>query len=345
MARGFSDAPADGLPTETAGRYVGTLFDDHGARVYGLCRLLLHDPVEAEDAAQQTFLSAYRSLLSGHAPRNPPVWLSAIARNECRARMRARAAESFLPVAEAGAAGDDVEQIACRQEEIQVLCDALTELPEPQREAIVLREFYGLSYDEVGSASGLSPSAVKSVLFRARKRLKARLLTLRDVSMIAPSPLALREALAQVVPGFGSAEAGASSLAKLASIPLAAKVTGATMSVVAVGALGGAVVEAPDLLRPATAKPAAGAAAPAVPTAESRHAQPITLTAAVPKPRVRTAAGPPAQVPRAEDDREVTEAGEEAEEREAAPPELEREDGNQAVREDEQEHEESSEDD
>ena len=42
--------------------------------VYGVCRLILRDPVEAEDAAQQTFLSAYRALLRGTTPREPDAW-------------------------------------------------------------------------------------------------------------------------------------------------------------------------------------------------------------------------------------------------------------------------------
>ncbi len=72
-----------------AGR-VAALFDEHASMVLGLCRLLLRDHHEAEDAAQQTFVSAYRSLLRGNEPRDDASWLAAIARNECRARIRKR---------------------------------------------------------------------------------------------------------------------------------------------------------------------------------------------------------------------------------------------------------------
>ena len=58
--------------------------------VLGLCRLLLRNPVEAEDAAQQVFLSAHQAILRGSAPRDEAAWVVAIARNECRARIRAR---------------------------------------------------------------------------------------------------------------------------------------------------------------------------------------------------------------------------------------------------------------
>ncbi len=50
---------------------AGELFEAHGRMVYALCRMILRDSVDAEDAAQATFLSAYRSLLGGGGPTSP----------------------------------------------------------------------------------------------------------------------------------------------------------------------------------------------------------------------------------------------------------------------------------
>src|SRR5262249_46230060 len=83
---------------------VGSLFDAHGRMVLGVCRLLWRAPAEAEDAAQQTFLSAHRALLGGGRPRDEAAWLGAIARNECRARIRARL-RAPLPLAETTLSG------------------------------------------------------------------------------------------------------------------------------------------------------------------------------------------------------------------------------------------------
>ena len=72
------------LPTagrSAAGACFETLWAAHARLVRGLCRLLLRDPQEAEDAAQQTFLSAYRSLVSGTRPENGGAWLATIAAN------------------------------------------------------------------------------------------------------------------------------------------------------------------------------------------------------------------------------------------------------------------------
>ena len=67
------------------------LYREHGAAVARLCRSLLRDRAETEDATQQVFLSAHRALLNGAAPREPLAWLLAVARNECYARFRQRA--------------------------------------------------------------------------------------------------------------------------------------------------------------------------------------------------------------------------------------------------------------
>jgi DNA-directed RNA polymerase specialized sigma24 family protein len=82
-----------GLPAlETNGRSHDTeaLYREHHAAVARLCRSLLRDRVEAEDATQQVFLAAHRALLNGSAPREPLAWLLAVARHECYARFRQR---------------------------------------------------------------------------------------------------------------------------------------------------------------------------------------------------------------------------------------------------------------
>jgi RNA polymerase sigma-70 factor (ECF subfamily) len=212
------------------------LFEEHGRMVYGISRLLLRDPLEAEDAAQQTFLSAYRALLAGQEPRDPSAWLGTIARNECRSRARARHAEPLTLVQEP--AGDELHRDVGRREEIQALCAALTELPPQQRDAVVLREFYGLSYAEVAAALGLSGAAVESLLFRGRKRLQEQLRPLRSALGVLVLPVTLRDSLAQALPGFGagaaSTGAGGAVLAKLAAATLVVGTAGTVGTVAGV---------------------------------------------------------------------------------------------------------------
>jgi RNA polymerase sigma-70 factor (ECF subfamily) len=215
---------------------VRGLFEEHGRCVYTLCRHLLRDPVEAEDAAQQTFLSAHRSILGGTAPRDPAGWLAAIARNECRGRIHARMAEP-LPLGVTEGVGDAVEDVARSRADVRELYEAITELPDPQREAVVMREICGLSYDEMSERSGLPVSAVKSVLFRARQSLRSRLSSARALASAGSIALAVRDSLLAPLTGYGSGEA-AGTVVKLASLPVAAKLAAATASVAIVGTLG-----------------------------------------------------------------------------------------------------------
>ena len=205
--------------------------------VYGVCRVMLRDRDEAEDAAQQTFLSAHRSLLTGTNPRDPAAWLATIARNECRARIRERMAAPLALVSDEEIAVGDAAQEAGRRAEVGALCAALADLPPQQREAILLREFYGLSYDEVASALGVSLSAVESLIFRSRRTLQHRLRPARTASGALVVPAALGDSLARAVPGFSSGSGGVmtAALAKAAAAPLGAKLAAATL-------LAGAVV-------------------------------------------------------------------------------------------------------
>ncbi len=276
--------------------------------VYGVCRLILRDPVEAEDAAQQTFLSAYRGLLSGQEPRQASAWLGTIARNECRARLRSRSTEPGRLVREP--VGDELQHDVGRREEIHALCAALAELPPQQRDAIVLREFYGLSYAEVGAALGLTGPAVESLLFRSRKRLQEQLRPMRSALGVFTLPLTLRESLAQLLPGFGggaSAGAGAVTLGKLSSAPVAAKLAAVTLGVGAAGTVAsvetahevrhraavhhGAAAVAP--VAPAALRASTFVTAAALPTAEPAApvVRPKTVAVQPPRERQQTSSG------------------------------------------------------
>jgi RNA polymerase sigma factor (sigma-70 family) len=201
--------------------------------VLGLCRLLLRDPVEAEDAAQQVFVSAHEALLRGSMPRDEGAWLAAIARNECRSRIRARMREP-LALPELSSDLPDPLAAAIRATDLRAVWTALGTLPRRQRNALVLRELGGLSYHELGRALGISHSAVESLLFRARQRLRALLAGANAAAV----PVALRDELMRLIPGFDPGSAGA--VARVAALPVAWKLAGAAVSVgvVATGAGG-----------------------------------------------------------------------------------------------------------
>jgi RNA polymerase sigma factor (sigma-70 family) len=219
MTTGTS-AEANTLDTrpDAAGVLLGELFDAHGRMIFGLCAVLLRDGHEAEDAAQQTFLSAYESLCAGVTPLRSEAWLAAIARNECLDRLRKRTREPVTQLdREPGVPG--TEEAVVRNADFAVLRSALEELPTRQREALLLHELCGLSYLEIAQILGVSESAVESLLFRGRRRIHDRIGTLSVLPGVVV-PLTLGEGLANAVPGFSAGrvvEAGAAQSTAAAS--------------------------------------------------------------------------------------------------------------------------------
>jgi RNA polymerase sigma factor (sigma-70 family) len=222
-----------------AGALVGRYFSAHGRMVLGLCRLLLRDRVEAEDAAQQVFLSAHRALIAGAVPRDPPAWLAAIARNECRGRIRG-SMRSPVGLPEPPADLPDPLAVAIRSADLDAVWAALSALPRRQRKAFLLRELVGLSYVELGAALGVTRPAVESLLFRARRHLRDALAG----ANAALVPLALRDQLVRLVPEFGGG-------APAAAVPAAAKVAALTAGL-GLGAV--TIVELPDHHRVSSAR-------------------------------------------------------------------------------------------
>lgn len=172
------------------------LYREHGTAVARLCRSLLRDRAEAEDATQQVFLSAHRALLNGAAPREPLAWLLAVARNECYARFRQRASAP-LPAAETpdGAAADASVHVL-QAGDLANVWDEIGRMPPTQREAFLLREIRGLSYGQLADELSLSPPSVRSLLLRARTRLRRRLGDVAAVLGGAPWVQALARLLA-----------------------------------------------------------------------------------------------------------------------------------------------------
>ncbi|MHB8641595.1 MAG: RNA polymerase sigma factor [Gaiellaceae bacterium] len=184
-----------------AGARLQELYERHARMARGLCRLLLRDAGEAEDATQQTFLSAYRALLGGVLPREPAAWIATIARNECRSRIRMRMRTPLVGSVEADDIPDPVDA-AVRRFDMHALWAAIGDLPPRQREAFLLRELGGLSYEELALALGVTVPAVESLLQRARVRLRAALEPARTavpaLGRLLPWPVAVKLAASTV---------------------------------------------------------------------------------------------------------------------------------------------------
>ena len=233
--------PISALPSRpspgAAGARLAELYAEHSRMVYGVCRMLLRDPNEAEDATQQVFLSAYTNLLTGTDVRDPAAWLGTIARNACRRRAVARMREPLAVDDELTLVSPGVEEAVFGREEAAALYAELAVLPEKQREAVVLRDLYGLRYDEVATALGTSRPAVEALLFRGRRRLRRRL-TPGFAAGVLVVPLAVQESIAYAVPGFASTSIPAGAVMAAAGVPLLAKLAAAGAAVGIAGSAG-----------------------------------------------------------------------------------------------------------
>jgi RNA polymerase sigma-70 factor, ECF subfamily len=175
------------------------LVRDHRPLVERLCRLLLRNNSDAEDAVQQTFLLAYQSLASGTRPRRPRAWLSTIARHECWERLHQRR-ERAVPEMQASEGLDPSEQAALNAK-LKALIAGVGRLPARQRQVLVLREFGGFSYRQLAAALGISESAVDALLIRARRSLRRGGFTLITLPFPLSLPRSLQRALRRLADG------------------------------------------------------------------------------------------------------------------------------------------------
>jgi RNA polymerase sigma-70 factor (ECF subfamily) len=220
------DAPTVGTELSTAAADAGLLYERYYDRIFGYCLYHLGSRDEAEDAAQTTFLWAFRGLRRGVVPRAEASWLFTIAQNACRARHRARGRKRDREVLSDPQVHQDLTAAPSRQhDELVGLEDALARMPELQRQAILLREWRGFSYREIAAELGLSGAAVETLIFRARRSL-AELLAGR------PAPKRARRfafdagAAMAAVKAFGTATAAKVAVG-VAAVVLAVTIAGA----------------------------------------------------------------------------------------------------------------------
>ena len=152
-------------------------------RIYRLALRMSHNPSDAEEITQETFLRAYRGIGTFQGEAKFGTWLYRIAMNE--ALMRRRSARR-RPVESLDALGPRLGEVAplgaAPFEAVAALVDgkalagrvreALEQLDTEQRAALVLRDLEGLSAEEAADVLGVSPVAVRQRAHRARLKLR-----------------------------------------------------------------------------------------------------------------------------------------------------------------------------
>lgn len=166
-------------PAPAASRFRELILP-HADAAYTLARYLARDAVAAEDIAQEALLKAYRNMDTLRS--EPRAWLLAIVRNaffDWRRRGDERLVGGPLAETQMAEAADPDQETAeaslIRRGDIAALRRAIEAIPEPFREALVLRDLEELSYREVAEVTGVPMGTVMSRLSRARRMLGERL--------------------------------------------------------------------------------------------------------------------------------------------------------------------------
>lgn len=155
------------------------LVDRHRQRIFALCHRILRDPEDAEDAAQEAFVKAYRRLDSFRGDSQLYTWLYRIATNVAndhyQARRRRRSVEGGDSETLQPPRVDDPDRPdrAAERADLKVVARrALDKLPPLFRTVLILREYEGLEYRDIAETLNIELGTVMSRLFRARLRFK-----------------------------------------------------------------------------------------------------------------------------------------------------------------------------
>jgi RNA polymerase sigma-70 factor (ECF subfamily) len=172
----------DSLPQDPTDQRISIehLVREHYSYIHRLALSILDDPHDADDAAQETFIAANRSLSSFRQDASPRTWLTAITVNACRGRLRKRKARQGLQnvlqaLHLAQPYHPSPEEAAIQQDAHRSLRQAVAALDEKHRLPILLRYVHQLSVPEIAAALQTNPGTIYSRLHYARRMLIARL--------------------------------------------------------------------------------------------------------------------------------------------------------------------------
>jgi RNA polymerase sigma-70 factor (ECF subfamily) len=148
-------------------------------QVYALCYHFVHSREDAWDLAQETFVNAHRALPAFRGESGFKTWLMRIAANRCKDHLKKRRLETVpfddAQSADAPANAPRPDEQLEHRELAQTIDAAVKSLPLRHRTAFLLREYEGLSYQEMAQVMNCNIGTVMSRLFHARRKLQAAL--------------------------------------------------------------------------------------------------------------------------------------------------------------------------
>jgi RNA polymerase sigma-70 factor (ECF subfamily) len=154
------------------------ILEKYQDRIFNLCVYMLRSREDAQDAAQDVFVNAYRSFKNFTPRASLYTWLYRIAVNTCidyKRKSQRLLLNDEATIIEIAAPGPSPEKVCESKEVTAVIQEALEALTPDFRAVIVLREIEGLSYEEIAEVLQISMGTVKSRISRAREELREHL--------------------------------------------------------------------------------------------------------------------------------------------------------------------------
>jgi RNA polymerase sigma-70 factor (ECF subfamily) len=156
------------------------VYESHAAMVFNLCLRLCGDPIRAQDLSQDAFLRVFKGLGRFRGRSSLRTWVYRVTLNHCRSRLGRRrlAMENLSRELQEERLTDPSrgpEEHLLARDSGETVQRALLTLPRAFREAVVLRDLEGLSYDEISAVLGVRLGTVRSRIARGRDRLRQAL--------------------------------------------------------------------------------------------------------------------------------------------------------------------------
>ncbi|MGI8309210.1 RNA polymerase sigma factor SigM [Saccharopolyspora hattusasensis] len=184
-----SDAELIAAHTNGDPHAFSELFRRHRDRLWAVALRTMRDHEDAADALQDAMISAFRNASSFRAESQVTTWLHRIVVNACLDRIRRRQARPTVPLPETGPTEPAVPRDAIDEQDTKMAVqEALAELPEDQRSAIVLVDVEGYSVAETATILRVAEGTIKSRCARGRAKLAKLLGHLRNPSADANVP-------------------------------------------------------------------------------------------------------------------------------------------------------------
>jgi len=202
------------------------IHERYSVRVQALCRRMLGNEHDAQEAAQETFVRVYQALGRFNGRYQLGAWIVRIATNVCLDQLRSRRrnpsdciADEFLELEPCPSPHGDPEAVTMRRSEGRRVRRVLASMPPMHRAALVLRDFEGFSYSEIATALQISDVQVKALIHRARQRFKrqwsssgfAALLPWKLLQRFRDPDVAARDQVAQVASSWSPAAVSCST--------------------------------------------------------------------------------------------------------------------------------------